>query len=94
MYVFFNRALKIKLAKLTFLTAISSHEVMGVISNKCEVWKINHAENGPFLATDCLKTKGRGYSHPDLQELRHGTFTCTCIQHGKDAMPRDMLDLK
>ena len=34
---------------------------MGVISKKCEVWKIYHSGYGPFLATDWLKTKGSGW---------------------------------
>ena len=56
----FLRVLKIKLhlVKLTFQTAISSHQVMGMLSKKCEVWKMYHTEYGPFLATDWLKSKG------------------------------------
>ena len=46
--------------KLTFGTAISSHQVMGVTLKKCEVWKIYHAKYGPFVATDWLKAKGSG----------------------------------
>ena len=34
---------------------------MGVISKKCEVWKIYHSGYGPFLATDWLKTKKSGW---------------------------------
>ena len=38
----FFRVLKIKLnlVKLTFRTAISSHQFMGMLSKKCEVWEI------------------------------------------------------
>ena len=56
----FFRVLKIKLnfVKLTFRTAISSHQVMGMLSKKCEVWKMYHTEYGQFIATDWLKTKG------------------------------------
>ena len=58
----FFRVLKIKLnlVILTFRTAISSHQVMGLLSKKCEVWKIYHTEYGPFLATDWMKSKGSG----------------------------------
>ena len=58
----FLRVLKIKLnlVKLTFRTAISSHQVMGMLSKKCEVWKIYHTEYGLFLATDWLKSNGSG----------------------------------
>ena len=58
----FLRVLKIKLnlGKLTFRTAISSRQVMGMLSKKCEAWKIYHTEYGPFLATDWLKSKGSG----------------------------------
>ena len=58
--IVFFRVLKIKLnlVKLTFRTAISSYQVMGMLSKKCEVWKIYHTESGPFLATDWLKSKG------------------------------------
>ena len=58
----FFRVLKIKLnfVKLTFRTAISSHQVMGMLSKMCEVWKIYHTEYGPFLATDWMKSKGSG----------------------------------
>ena len=54
----FFRVLKIQinLVKLTFRAALSSDQVMPVISKKYEVWKIY----GPFLATDWLKTKGSG----------------------------------
>ena len=52
--------IKLKLAKLTFRTAISSHQFMGMLSKKCEVWKIYHTEYGPFLATDWTKPKGSG----------------------------------
>ena len=53
----FFRVLKIKLnlVKFTFRTAISSHQVMEMLSKKCELWKIYHTEYGPFLATDWLK---------------------------------------
>ena len=53
----FYRVLKIKinLVKLTFWTAISSHQVMGMLSKKCGVWKIYHTEYGPFLAIDWMK---------------------------------------
>ena len=59
--VFFG-VLKIKrnLVKLTFRTAISSHQVMGMSLTKCGLWKIYHTEYGLFLATDWLKTKGSG----------------------------------
>ena len=58
----FFRVLKIKLnlVKVTFWTAISSHQVMGMLSKKCEVWKIYHTEYGPFLVTDWMKSKGSG----------------------------------
>ena len=52
--------IKLNLVKLTFRTAISSHQVMGMLSKKCEVWKIYHTEYGPFLPTDWLKSKGSG----------------------------------
>ena len=54
------RVLKIKLnsVKLTFWTAISSHQVMGMSLTNFGLWKIYHAEYGPFLATDRLKRKG------------------------------------
>ena len=60
--IVFFRVLKIRLnlVKLTFRTAISSHQVMGMLSKKCEVWKIYHTEYGPFLATDWMKSKGSG----------------------------------
>ena len=56
----FGSEKKTKLVKLTFWTAISSHQVMGMLSKKCEVWKIYHIEYGPFLPTDWLKSKGSG----------------------------------
>ena len=58
----FFRVLKIKLnlVKLTFRTSISSHQIMGMLTKKCEVWKIYHTEYGPFLATDWMKSKGSG----------------------------------
>ena len=61
-FTVFFWALKIKLnlVKLTFRTAISSHQVMGMLSKKCEVWKIYRTEYGPFLPTDWLKSKGSG----------------------------------
>ena len=61
-YHSFCKILKVKpnLVKLTLGIAMFSHQVMGMISKKCEVWKINHTEYGPFLATDWLKTKGSG----------------------------------
>ena len=52
--------MKINLVKLTFWTAISSHQVMGMSLTKVLIWKIYRAEYGPFLATDWLKTKGSG----------------------------------
>ena len=36
------------------------HQVTGMISKMCEVWKINHTEYGPYLTTDWQKTKGSG----------------------------------
>ena len=58
----FYRVLKIKLnlVKLTIRTAISSHQVTGMLSKKCEVWKIYHTEYRRFLATDWMKSKGSG----------------------------------
>ena len=41
--------IKINLVKLTFWTAVSSHQVMGVISKKREVCKIYRAEIVLFL---------------------------------------------
>ena len=52
--------IKLNLVKLTFPTAIFSHQVMGMLSKKCEVWKIYHTEYGLFLITDWLKSKGSG----------------------------------
>ena len=52
--------IKINLVKLTFWTAISSHQVMGMSLTKVGLWNIYHAEYGPFLANDWLKTKGSG----------------------------------
>ena len=52
--------MKINLVKLTFWTAISSHQVMGMSLKKCGLCKINYAEYGPFLASDWLYTKGSG----------------------------------
>ena len=61
-FTVFYRVLKIKLylVNLTFRTAISSHQVMGMLSKKCKVWKIYHTECDPFLATEWLKSKGSG----------------------------------
>ena len=47
---------KNKFGEINILNEISSHQVMGM----CGLWKIYHAEYGPFLATDWLKTKGSG----------------------------------
>ena len=53
----FIKTVRGPLVKLTFRTAISSHQVMGMLSKKNEVWKIYQTEYGPFLATDWLKSK-------------------------------------
>ena len=50
----------LNLVKLTFWTAISSHQAMGMRLIKVWVMEIYHTEYGPFLATDVLKTKGSG----------------------------------
>ena len=64
-YHSFFRFLKIKitLAKLTSqMCNFLSSSNMGMITKKCEVWKIYHTEYGPFLATDWLKTQESGRS--------------------------------
>ena len=60
LFLFRVLEIKLNLVKLTFRTAISSHQVMGILSKKCEVWKIYHTEYGLFLATDWLKSEGSG----------------------------------
>ena len=52
--------MKINLVKFTFLTAISSHQTMGMSLKKCGLCKLYHAKYGHFLASDWLKTKGSG----------------------------------
>ena len=59
-YSYHSFKIKINLVKLTFWTAISVHQVMGMSLTKVWVMENKHAEYGPFLATDWLKTVGSG----------------------------------
>ena len=59
-YHSFIKGYKNKFCEINIWTAISSHQVMGMSLTKVWVWKIYHAEYGPFLAADWLKTKGSG----------------------------------
>ena len=51
--------IKINLVKLTFLSSSYGNESHKTYW-KCWLWKIYHAEYGPFLVTDWLKTKWSG----------------------------------
>ena len=48
------------LALTQLFPVLLTNRFMEVISKKCEVWKIYHAECGPFPVTNLLKKNGSG----------------------------------